>query len=1147
MDGLYDWLAARGLERYAELLAKEHVTLDVLGQITNRDLHELGVPMGDRIRILNAAVVLREGARAANLPVPQLRAPERKETEHRAITVLICDLVNSVVLSREYGAERIRDVYHALRSSCSEIVGRFGGFVARQQSDQMLACFGYPDAMEDNAERAIRAGLEIIRGMAELNAQLQRDSTEPLAVHIGLATGPVVIGDIVSGGTTEVAAVTGDAPNLAARLQAESWPNTVLADQATRELAGEQFEYVALEPQLLKGFEKPVTAWLLLGERLATRFEAHARHSTRFIGRQERIAALIAQWEKARKGEGGVALISGRAGIGKSRMTDIVREQIMEQARVEGIEAPVAIRLQCSSMRSNSPLHPFIRAIGRLAGFERQDSLSGRATKLARLLEASGFVGDAADRALIAELLELPHDSRLNTDLGSREKRLRQLDLLQAWLQPPDPRRQPLLLAIEDLQWIDPTSRQLLERLIADAHRFAILILITHRIDHGEDMRPDGHGGTEDHYRMLRPGIAVHEIEELDPPLARQLMVEVAGNQEIPPDVAAAILDKGEGIPLYIEVLTREWLDSVNSDNAGDGRKGGRAANEVPVPQSLSSSLMARVDRLGPAKDIALQASVIGREFDLAILEKVTQLSGPVLQANLDRMARAEILRVIERSGERSYVFRHALFQDVAYGSMLSPRRKDLHLRVALALEDEQAVRPEISTDLIAQHYARDSQPGKAVRLWLQAAEGAIQRSAHHEAANMLRQALSHLSELANTAAKPALELELRRKLAAALRSILGYAASEVEETYRRADELCAGGAPPETRFDIGWGLFQCYLVKGEIGLADHFAERLMLGAEVLPDALRADAFLANGMVQLHQGEFEEARAALEQATALTNPRRDAVNLFTHGQNPGVFCRSNLAHTLAFLGRASKARKLVEENLEIARARSTDPAHLYTYVNALTFAARVYLLLRDTVAVKRVSGELLQLAKRHKYAYYEAIAETQIGWAEATERPGSDGIEAMRKGLAALDRTGTELAARGFYLQLAELHVARGEKAAGDAALRKALSGNTGTRIWDVEAFRVEGLIAMLEPLADPQAAERGFRTSLLRAREQGALTLELRTLSSYLAFLRAQGRTDEATVLLKQSISELDQRQASSDVCDAQVLLQRFFTENGV
>jgi class 3 adenylate cyclase/tetratricopeptide (TPR) repeat protein len=1141
MTEIAGWLEGLGLSQYSALFAQENLTLELLPDLSDEDLKGLGIPLGHRLVILKAARLLPvptsvatagSGPRRRNEPSP-------RGADRRPLTVMFCDLADSVPLSRHFGAEEFRSLLNTYRELCVGPIRRYGGFTARYAGDGIMIYFGYPSAHEDDAARALWAGLEILACIAERDA-CSSDRGPKFAVHIGVSTSEVVVGDIISGDTAEAAAVTGDAPNLAARLQSLAAPGTMLIDRATRELAGELFDYRSLGSQRLKGFEQPVAVWQVAGDRPFTRFEARSRPPTQLVGRKSQLKVLYRQWGLARAGQGQVTLISGEAGIGKSRLIDAARRHAIEEARRNNTAGPLAIRLQCSPFHINTPFYPITRAIGRLAEFERADDARARLAKLQVLLDRWPVTGMDNALAVVADLMGVAHPqgSQLAAT-GSRERRLLQLEMLQYWLKAVA-KVGPVLLAIEDVQWIDPTSQHLLSRLIGDVHKTAMLIAATLRTEGkaSESTQRLVAGAGADW--LLAPGVEILDIDELSDEETRQLITEVAGARQIPQAVIAAISDKALGNPLHIEELTRGWLDAMRTSAKQQPGSQAGDATEVRIPESLSSALIARVDQLGPAKEVALRAAVVGSEFTADLLSALGGQRPATVRASLNMLVRAGVLRPITGATEPTYGFTHALVQEAAYGSLLASHRKDLHLKVAMALEEARATRPDVSADIIAQHYAKSHWPGKAIRLWKEAAGQAVAKSAHDEAARMLDCALALIDDLAGPE-RLVLELDLTAASAAALRSVRGYAAPVVEARYLRARELCGKVDAEQMRFYVDWGLFQCYFVKGQSKRADEFAESLMLNASRLPDALRADAYLATGMVRLLQGDLASSREFLELAVALTDPARDLPNQLTHGQNPGIFARSNLGHTLAFLGFADRARKIAMENIQMVRARQGEPSQLYTYINALTFASRIFLLFREADAVNEMSQELLQLARRSHYAYYEAIAEAQLGWAMAERGSVQAGIDAMQAGIAAVARTGTKLATRGFRIHLAELYIkSRNSKRALSILQQIKSEHGDGSGVWDAEIMRVQGQLSLLEGERSFSEAEEWFNSSLTLARNRGLETFELRSSISYAHLLRMTKREGDAVKLLSICLSRCSARGETRDVAEAKSIIQK-------
>ena len=720
--------------------------------------------------------------------------------------------------------------------------------------------------------------------------------------------------------------------------------------------------------------------------------------------------------------------------------------------------------------------------------------------------------------------------------MGARERRIRLLQVLQDWLTA-IARAQPVILAFEDVQWIDPTSRMLLSRLLVSARQHPMLILVTQRTDDAED---ESSAVSQTDWLAV-PGVAKHVLDELDMSGSRQLIAAVAAGRTMPDSIVADIMTKAAGIPFYVEELTRCWLEAARETSAVAGSStvaGTSHLPEVRIPESLSGALMARVDRLGPHKDVALKAAVIGAEFTADLLERVAEIPAASTQAGLAVLVEAGILRPVVGTAEPTYRFRHALIRDTAYDSLMTARRRDLHRQVALAMEEMRVSRPETSADLIAQHYARNHSPRNAIQLWQRAAEQAVAKSAHDEAAGLLDKALSLIRELPATPERDALELELTAASAASLRSVRGYAAPVVEKRYLTARELCERVGNGRIRFYVDWGLFQCHLVKGELDRADEFAERLMLNTGGLPDTLRADAYLATGMVRLQQGEFESARQFLEQAADLTDPLYDEASVSTHGQNPGLFSRSNLAQTLWFLGHPQSAETLIQKNLDIARLRATDPTHVYTLVNSLAFGIRVHHCLRNASVVDSLAQELLQIAERYHYAYYQQFATVRRGWARASTGAFDAGVTEMIDGLGKYHAGSAALGQASIHMNLADLYCAHGRFDDAERALNAA-TGEKGTRVWDAELLRLKAEAAARRGGEDLCAIESTILQSLSVARQQGSLALELRALTTYAKILHMKSDTRQASLTLREGILKVGAAAYSCDGDTARSLLE--------
>jgi class 3 adenylate cyclase/tetratricopeptide (TPR) repeat protein len=1116
LDDLALWLGKIGLSRYLPVFEQNDIDFRALRVLSDQDLQDLGLSLGHRRILLDAIAQLSDNKRV------QVQRPT--EAERRQLTVMFCDLAGSSKLSEQFDAEDVREIIRAYRHACLQPIQDFGGSGQRFIGDGILAFFGYPQAHEDDAERAIRAGLGIIESMERLNVAVGHHYGVRLQVRIGIATGLVVVGDIATEASLERSAVVGGAANLAARLQEVAEADTIVVAPETRLLASRQFQYRDLGNRSLKGFDRIIGLSQVVSERHSDDLEAGRTYSP-LIGRDREMTALLDLWRQVETGQGQVAVICGKAGIGKSCLASALLDRVSALS-VSNCIAPVSLVFRCSPHHRNAALHPIIRRLQQLASIERAEANEIKIVKLHKMLEA--VISDD-DRRLIADLLGLV---RIKMDqpstISPREKRQRTLEALEGWIRSIALQR-PLLLLFEDAQWLDPTTKLFLGRLMDRCSEARILILVTVRTESTDGEQP----GLRLEDPWLRgSNVNVCSLSEFQEREARQLLLATAHGRAIPLPLIKVLVRKAEGNPLYIEELTKgviTLLDQEPSKVVID------PLAPIAIPTTLSGYLMARLDQVGSARETAGHAAVIGHEFSFDFLTKVSELSVQRLHADLGCLVRAELIRSTKVSGAEVYEFKHALIRDAAYQSLLLRKRREIHLKIAEHLEGDGGANADLG-DVIGDHYRHSGMHARAVAAWERAAAAAIQRAAQVEATNLLEKALTSVAELPN---HQALKLRLTMQLASALGSIRGVADQDVEKAYLQARALCGELGESGTRFSIEFGLMMASFVKGDLWGADRIAKSLFALAEHHPKKPLVDAYLANGMVQMQFGRFEEARAVLEKAAALSCPARDEPHLFTHGLNPGIFCRSYLAHVLAFMGDVDQALDIIERNLTVAQERARDPSHLYSYVDALAFAGRVYLLFNESRAVKHLSNQLFTISKRNHYVYFAAIGRVQEGWSLAKEGALSLGVHQMCEGLAALEQTGTGLGARGFYVQIADFEAQLGEKERASATLRKAEGPEgSGTHVWDAEIERVRGEIATLPPAVDLENAEASFSNACRIARSQKAKTLELRAALSQARFLIRQRRSDEAGKLLSSVVNQYPCSRDISDVTAARLLL---------
>ena len=785
------WLRGLGLERYEAAFRDNEINWAVLPKLTADDLKDIGVTAVGHRRMLLEAIAQLSATDASPDPIPPT-APSGASplphpphagdgraadtAERRQLTVMFCDLVGSTPLAARYDPEDLRELIGAYHRCVADAVARFAGFVAKYMGDGVLVYFGYPQAHEDDAERAVRAGLAVVDAVGRLA------TLESLNVRLGIASGLVVVGDLIGVGAAQERSVVGDTPNLAARLQALAQPGTLVIAESTRRQIGGLFDLADLGPQALAGFAEPQPAWRVIGESgVLSRFEALRSGETPLVGRGEEVELLIRRWQQAKSGEGRVVLISGEPGIGKSRLTAALSEHI-------GTEAHTRLRYFCSPHDQDSALHPFIAQLERAAGFARDDTVEAKLGKLRALL-APG-TRDDDDIALLSELLSLP-SSAADLNLSPQRKREKLFEALLSQLEA-ETRRRPVLMVFEDAHWIDPTSHELLDLAVDRVRHLPVLLAITFR----PEFQPPWAG------RAHVTSLALNRLGERD---GGALVQNLASNAGLTPDIVAEIVERTDGVPLFVEELTKAVLESAAHGERVAAVLATTSQTALSVPATLHASLMARLDRLGPtAKEIAQIGAVLGREFAYELIEPVAQRPAKELQAALDQLGDAGLLFCRGIAPHASYLFKHALVLDAAYSTLLRGRRQELHARVAAALEGHFADLVERQPELLAHHLTSAGDTERAVDQWLKAGRHAAARFTYREAIAHFERGLGLLQSLEESLVRDGREIELQLALGLCLFTAKGALAAKPAHT--RALELAESSGEPQQRFEALYG-----------------------------------------------------------------------------------------------------------------------------------------------------------------------------------------------------------------------------------------------------------------------------------------------------------------------------------------------------
>lgn len=1115
MKQITDWLGKLGMSEYAEQFVANDIDLGVLVDLTDRDLKELGVSsLGHRRKLLRAIAdleTIEKSVPAVAVATAAPAAPRSLDTaERRQLTIMFCDLVGSTALSARLDPEDMREIVGAYQRCCADLITRAGGFVAKYMGDGVLAYFGYPQAHEDDAERAVRAGLTLVEAVPKLKTA----ASVPLHARFGIATGLVVVGDLVGAGAAQEQAVVGETPNLAARLQAIAEPDTVVIAESTRKLLGNLFELQDLGAKDLKGIAGAARAWAALrGRSVESRFDAlHTTGLSPLVGREEEVELLLRRWSRAKTGEGQLALLSGEAGIGKSRLTAAILERL-------ATEPHTRLRYFCSPQHTDSALYSFIGQMERAGGLAHDHKPQAKLDKLdAMLAQTSTSVQDAA---LFAEMLSLPNDGRYPAlDLTPEQRRQRTLEALMSQLERLE-RQNPVLMIFEDAHWVDPTSLEVLSRAVDRIKTLHVLLVVTFR----PEFDPPGVG--QSHVTSL----TLNRLGERE---AAAIIARLVENKELPADVMAEIVERTDGIPLFVEEMTKAVLEAENE------RAVRRTAATVPslaqpVPASLHASLMARLDRLGPAKEVAQIGAAIGREFSHALLALVASQTGAELELALDRLIQAGLLFRQGVPPHAYYLFKHALVQDVAYGTLLRAKRRDLHANIASVLERQFSDVCDTQPEVLARHYTQAGLAEQAINYLQRAGDRAAKRSANQEAVAHFRNAIELLETLPDRAAHAEQELQLLIALGPALMTTRSSAAPEIGRLYARARELARNAKRVADLFPAVWGASLVAFTAGDLATAGRLVDELLGMASTSEDsALKLQAHHAAWANFWATGPLATTRHHI--ACGLALYRRDAHGeqaLQYGGHDPGVCGYVVDALIAAVMGYPDQAARQMNKGLGLARELD----HGASLAQALWFAAELHQIRREPQKVQDSVGAVLPLLVRHGSAVGVANATMLRGWARVMQGHIEDGLAIMREGLAAWRATGSKFHVPYRLARAAEAYLVAGEIEDGLRLIGEA-TDQSGDCWFAPELHRLRG--ELLLEAGRRHEVEECLEQALKAAQEQGARLLELRAAMSFSRVLQTQGRRNEARGLLEPIRGWFTEGLDTADLQQAKALLDQ-------
>jgi class 3 adenylate cyclase/predicted ATPase len=1096
---LAEWLGRFGLSQYTQIFDENHIELSVLPDLTDNDLKSLGVSLGHRKIFLRAIGALKatDQASGATTAVSTLGADEfspsqNREAELRQITVMFCDLVGSTQLSEKLDPEDLQVLIDAYREVCSSAIRRYGGEVASFAGDGVMAFFGWPRAHEDAAARALHAALETLSAVTNIPGPVR------LASRAGICTGRVVVGQIGRGGPGETLEAVGETPNIAARLQTVAEPNTLVVSESTQRLTSAAFDFQDLGFKELKGITKPLRAYRVLSAKnKGTRFEAaHANSLSPFTGRSSELNLLLDRWQKAKEGDGQVILLSGIPGVGKSRLIYELKANIRA-------EPHFLWSFQCSPYHSQSPFFPVIEQIERAAEFKANDSDTDKFAKLKAYLP--GSTDDPIDPALlIANLLSISAEDRNElSKLSPQQIKNRTISKLIEMLLTSSVQR-PMLCIFEDAHWIDPSTLELLELAISRIDRASVSIVVSHRPE----------------FRRTWPSganVTMHSLTRLSRSEVTRMIRDLLKNATMPQQIFDQIIDKADGLPLFIEELTSGTIGVPTQRRPGENdREQISQLAAIKVPETLHDALMERLDRVvRGGRNVAQFAAVIGREFSYDLLALASRIDEKDLLSALSLLEEADIISRLEVSPSVRFAFKHVLLRDAVYDSLLRGKRRETHADIATVLENHFAELAENQPELLAHHYSEAGNNQSAIRWWRKSGRRALTNSANVEAIGHFRNALRLLSLMPDTSERTKEEIEIQLALGIPLIAVRGYAAAETREAFARALTLCARlGNLPEY-FQALFGLWGHSWMGGKNDQALAIAQEFMSRSRASANSdLSMMAHRIMGSTLLTVGEFQASQLHFEETIALSDnsSRRPLYGLYM--VEPQVASLLLLSWDLWFLGYPDQSLARVSEALALAQ----NLAQPYSIAFAHYMTSVVHLLRGDPAAALKSAEQSLEISEEQRFSLYVLLSTISRGRALGELGRAREVRFEIQWKIDEAHQNGVGFMLPMMYSWLADVHAESGENETALSIVEQTLADiNDATgRSWESELHRQRARFLLALDAAKVSEAESYLQSAIDVARRQNAKSFELRATTDLAALWRVQERVDEARALME-------------------------------